>query len=145
MMTTNNNRLLIKLTSSRWGDWWLRSQSIWWHFSAELSQKHLIGTSDPHHQPDEEGCFKVTYSLSWLMVINDQVRLADWGQLSSFEWLLKNVLQSLLQAAASCTLRKEQTMETSESGSQPICHMRGRIRWSDRLTVAWQHTHTHTH
>lgn len=37
-------------------------------------------------QSDEEAYFKMTYSLSRLMVINDEVRLGDWlkGQLLLF-------------------------------------------------------------
>lgn len=35
-------------------------------FSVELTQKHLIKTSD---QPDEEACFNISHSLGWWMVI----------------------------------------------------------------------------
>lgn len=51
---------------------------MWWtadvqgHFSVEIGLKHLIETSD---QSDETAFLKLTDSLSWLMVINDQVRL----------------------------------------------------------------------
>lgn len=133
MIKTNNNQLLTRLTSIRECDWWLMCYlSIWCHFSAEVSQKHLIETSD---QPDEEADIKITYSLSWLMVINDRVRLADRlkGKLSSFEWLLK----MCCRVTSGCIWQNEKSRKW-KSGLQPS------VTWEEEPNDLTAHRDTST-
>ncbi len=137
MIKTTNNRLLIKLTSIRKCDGWLICWSVWQDFRAVLSQKHLIETSEPH----EYAHFKITYSLGWLMVNNDQVRLAEWlkEQLSSFEWLLERAAEPVARGS----LKREENKNIRICFTS-ICYRRRRTKWSDRQTDSHSITDTNT-